>query len=185
MPRSLVIACSRKRVAPTGRTVISNRPTQCIFSIWRAARSFKQRGDWQVRVDGTRNARLRQPPTASRGPPVAWSRDGLRAAGTPIERGSKTDSYFMQQRRERIRHVAHGSLRQRRVGGDRGKLRRFEDPGDKRCTGGKSCPFGQQEPVRRPAKMTATVLSVADAPCSSIQDGTCRRGCRGQPSRHR
>jgi hypothetical protein len=35
--------------------------------------------------------------------------------------------------------------------------------------------------LRRPAKTTATIVSDAGGRCSSIQDGRCRRGCRGLP----
>jgi hypothetical protein len=37
--------------------------------------------------------------------------------------------------------------------------------------------------LRRPAETTATIFSDAGGPCSSIQDGTCRRGCREPPFR--
>jgi integrase/recombinase XerD len=36
-----------------------------------------------------------------------------------------------------------------------------------------------------PAKITATIFSDAGGWCSSIQDGTCGRGCRGLPFRRR
>ena len=39
--------------------------------------------------------------------------------------------------------------------------------------------------LRGPAETTATIVSDAGGPCSSIQDGTCRRGCRGPPFRRR
>jgi transposase len=39
--------------------------------------------------------------------------------------------------------------------------------------------------LRRQAKITVTTLPAVGAPYSSIQDGTCRRGYRGHPSRHR
>jgi transposase len=39
--------------------------------------------------------------------------------------------------------------------------------------------------LRRPAETTATIFSDAGGPCSSIQDGTCRRGCREPPFRPR
>jgi hypothetical protein len=37
--------------------------------------------------------------------------------------------------------------------------------------------------LRRPAETTATIVSDAGGPCSSIQDGRCGRGCRGPPFR--
>ena len=43
----------------------------------------------------------------------------------------------------------------------------------------------EDDGLRRPAKITATISSAAGGPCSSIQDETCRRGCRGLPSRRR
>src|ERR1700730_108803 len=39
--------------------------------------------------------------------------------------------------------------------------------------------------LSRPAKITATIFSDAGGWCSSIQDGTCGRGCRGLPFRRR
>src|ERR1700681_4325601 len=39
--------------------------------------------------------------------------------------------------------------------------------------------------LRRPAEITATIFSDAGGRCSSIQDGTCRRGCRELPFRRR
>jgi FixJ family two-component response regulator len=39
--------------------------------------------------------------------------------------------------------------------------------------------------LRRQAKITVTTFRAVGAPYSSIQDGTCRRGYRGHPSRHR
>jgi hypothetical protein len=39
--------------------------------------------------------------------------------------------------------------------------------------------------LRRQAKITVPTFRAVGAPYSSIQDGTCRRGYRGHPSRHR
>ena len=44
---------------------------------------------------------------------------------------------------------------------------------------------GESGVLRGPAKITATSFSDAGGPCSSIQDGTGRRGCREPPFRHR